>query len=180
MPRFAFGVGCSLIYFLVFMAAFTAAPVPPEVVAWSLVQAMILIWLTVVDLSALRLPNAGTLTLAALGVLATFRLSPDAIGWHLGAAAAAYGVIFGANALYRAARGQDGIGGGDAKLLMAAGAWVGPSGTLSVFLTSTLAALAAFAGAAILGRGIGRATRIPFGPFLCFALWVTWLFGPLT
>ena len=153
---------------------------PVEALAWSVLLGIGLVWLTVVDLQSLRLPDAGTLPLSLLGLLATFRLNPDELATHALAALGAFAFIFLANALYNSIRGMDGIGGGDAKLLMAAGAWTGPAGVVGVVFVSTLTALAVFAGAALLGWQIGRETRLPFGPFLCFALWVTWLFGSLT
>lgn len=146
---------------------------------WSAVLGAGLIWLTIVDLRVLRLPDAGTLTLTGLGLLATLRLNPPQLSWHVLAAVGAFLFIALTNALYHRVRGKDGIGGGDAKLLMAAGAWTGPAGVVAVLLVSALTALTVFATIALLGWRINADTRLPFGPFLCFALWITWLFGPL-
>lgn len=173
--------GCGLAYALAFWLAWRATPMPFEAMAWSAVLAVLLVSLTVIDLNSQRLPNVGTLSLAAIGLLVTARLDSNRLGPNIIAALVAYGAIVAANALYSALKGKDGIGGGDAKLLMAAGTWTGPAGALSTLLVSTLAALTAVAGFALLRRGqINRETRIPFGPFLCLALWTTWLFGPLT
>ena len=83
------------------------------------------------------------------------------------------------NLIYRRLRGHDGIGGGDAKLVAVAGAWTGPVGVVAVLLWSTVMALVAAAGAALMGWRPSRNTRLPFGPFLGIAIWITWLFGPL-
>jgi leader peptidase (prepilin peptidase)/N-methyltransferase len=62
---------------------------------------------------------------------------------------------------------------------MAAGAWTGPEGVVGVLLIASLVALAIFAARALVDRGFDRESRLPFGPFLCLAIWIIWLFGPL-
>ncbi|HRK95681.1 MAG TPA: hypothetical protein PK694_05105, partial [Rhodospirillales bacterium] len=52
-------------------------------------------------------------------------------------------------------------------------------GLASVILIGSLAALAAVGVAAALRRSVTASTAIPFGPFLAFGLWLTWLYGPL-
>ncbi len=179
MTRPAVSIGIALAFLLTFAIAHHNAPIPPEVAVWSAALGGGLAWLTIVDLRSLRLPDTGTLTLTVIGLMATYRLNPPVLPWHALAALGAFAFIALANALYHRVRGMDGIGGGDAKLLMAAGAWTGPAGVAAVLFISTLTALAVFAAAAALGWRIGRETRLPFGPFLCFALWMTWLFGPV-
>lgn len=67
------------------------------------------------------------------------------------------------------------MGMGDAKLMAAAGAWVGVPGLAPVMLGGALLGLA-FAGVQRLrGRVMGVGTRIPFGPSLAAALWLEWL-----
>ena len=59
--------------------------------------------------------------------------------------------------LYRKLRGRDGLGGGDAKLLAAAGAWVGASGLPQVVLIAALAGLVAAACLRLAGVRLGAA-----------------------
>lgn len=179
MTRSVVSIGSALAFLLTFALAQYNAPTPLEAMIWTGVLGVGLSWLTIVDLRSLRLPDAGTLTLTAIGLMGTYWLDPLDLAWHALAALGAFALIAISNALYHSLRGKDGIGGGDAKLLMAAGAWTGPAGVVGVLLVSTLMALAAFAAAALLGWRIDRETRLPFGPFLCFALWMTWLFGPV-
>ena len=80
---------------------------------------------------------------------------------------------------YRRLRGIEGLGGGDAKLLAAAGAWVGAAALPSVLLGAACAALIAVAGLAIAGTRLSRRSALPFGPFLALATWAVWLLGPL-
>ena len=77
-------------------------------------------------------------------------------------------------------RGRDGLGGGDAKLLAAGGAWVGISGLPTVLFAGAGTALIA-AGILILAvYRLRRDTALPFGPFLALGIWFVWFFGPLT
>ncbi|HJS85428.1 MAG TPA: prepilin peptidase, partial [Acetobacteraceae bacterium] len=78
-----------------------------------------------IDWEWLRLPDALTLPLVVAGLVATWFLDRAAIADHAAAALAGYAALRGINALYRRARGRDGLGAGDAKLLAAGGAWVG-------------------------------------------------------
>jgi prepilin signal peptidase PulO-like enzyme (type II secretory pathway) len=74
-------------------------------------------------------------------------------------------------------RGRVGLGGGDAKLFAAIGAWIGWPGLPSVLLISGFAGLTY---AFLRGRGRLRPhDRIPFGPALALGGWIVWLYGPL-
>jgi leader peptidase (prepilin peptidase)/N-methyltransferase len=88
-------------------------------------------------------------------------------------------VLAGARAAYRRLRGVEGLGLGDAKLLAAAGAWLGPAGLPSTMLIACAAALAHAALLARGGSGVGWRTPIPLGPALALGFWITWLHGPV-
>jgi leader peptidase (prepilin peptidase)/N-methyltransferase len=78
---------------------------------------------------------------------------------------------------YRALRGRDGLGQGDAKLAAAAGAWAGLAALPLVVFGAALAGLCIGLLARWRGERIGAATALPFGPALALALWVVWLYG---
>lgn len=80
---------------------------------------------------------------------------------------------------YRAIRGREGLGAGDAKLMAAAGAWLGWSLLPDVILLAALLGILATMLGRIKGRAIDRGTTIPFGPFLAIAIWLTYVYGPL-
>jgi leader peptidase (prepilin peptidase)/N-methyltransferase len=67
---------------------------------------------------------------------------------------------------YRRARGREGLGQGDPKLLGAIGLWLG-----WVPLAPVLALAAALGLAAALARGLSRADSLPFGTMLALAAW---------
>lgn len=137
-----------------------------------------LLTLSLVDLACLRLPDALTLPLGAAGLgLAAAGLSGPLLA-HLGAAALGYGAVAATAFAWRRLRGVDGLGEGDARLLGAAGAWVGPDGLASVVVWACAAGLLYGAVAAARGRG-GWGVAMPFGPPLALGFWATWLYGPL-
>jgi len=103
-----------------------------------------------IDLSHMYLPDEITLGGSVLGVV-TVALRPD-MGWQASLFGAAFGFLLiwlPFDLLYRALRGQAGMGLGDAKLTMLAGAWFGWQGAVFALLAGaiqgTLVALAVFA-----------------------------------
>lgn len=140
-----------------------------------------LLALSLIDLRTHRLPDLLTLPLAALGLSlplwteTALPLEQRLIGLVLG-----FATLWAIATLFRRLRGYDGLGLGDAKLLGAAGAWLGPLALAPVMLIATSAALLAVGGAVLVGQKVTARTAIPFGPFLClgfFALWIAQQLG---
>lgn len=139
----------------------------------------ILLTLAWIDWTSLTLPDVLTLPLLLAGLVLTVLQMPEALADHCLAAILAY-LSFQALALaYRRLRGRDGLGGGDAKLLAAAGAWCGPQALPFVVLAGALFGLLAAAGLMLTGRGMTSRTQIPFGPCIALAFWLAWLQGGL-
>lgn len=138
----------------------------------------ILLTLAWIDARTFLLPDRLTLPLIALG-LAVAALMDDDLTSALIGAAAGYGTIFLLEITYRRLRGREGIGLGDAKLLAAAGAWLGWPSLPEVALLGSLTALAAVGVAHIIGHRASKDTAIPFGPFLALAIWIIRLTGPI-
>jgi leader peptidase (prepilin peptidase) / N-methyltransferase len=133
-----------------------------------------------IDWEHMVLPDALTLPLILAGLGATWLLDPVALAGHALAAAAGYLSFRAIELAYRRLRGRDGLGEGDAKLLAAAGAWVGLAPLPTVVLTAALAGLAIAAALQLGGRRPDGGSALPFGPALCVALWAVWLgFDPL-
>jgi len=145
----------------------------------SLGLAWCLVCLAAIDLAVYRLPDSLSLPLLAVGLVVTLFLPGRPVLTHLAGAAAGWGVLAGLSWAFRRWRGVEGIGPGDAKLLGAAGAWLGWEVLPSVLLIAC--------GAAFLMVGVGllrhgRAAlheRIAFGAPLCLAILAVWLEGPL-
>ena len=130
-----------------------------------------------IDWGHLRLPDVLTLPLVVAGLGAALLLDPGAAPEHAAAAALGYLALRGLAVAYRALRGREGLGAGDAKLLAAAGAWVGVEALPAVVLGAALFGIGVAVAARLRGRTVSRATPIPFGPGLCAALWLAWLYG---
>lgn len=137
-----------------------------------------------IDWEHMRLPDALTLPLVPVGLLATLWLGPgpdpDGATDHALAATLGYAGFRAVELLYRRLRGRDGLGQGDAKLAAAAGAWVGLDGLGPVVLIAALAGLAtgllrAMRRPGTLGDTLGA--PVPFGPCLALATWVVRLHG---
>jgi len=144
----------------------------------SCVLGWVLLALSVTDMKYFRLPDFLTLPLVVAGLVTVAVLEPDSVVAHVVGAVAGYLFVRLLRFAYRAVRGREGMGLGDAKLLAAAGAWVSWQGLPSVLVIAALSALAVV----LVWRGpkIDPAQRVPFGVFLSLGLWITWLYGPLT
>jgi len=178
------------------------ALVPPTMLAkvlvpWllQLVFIVALVTLTLIDLDWFLLPNEITLPLALCGLVAAFAQTRGPTP-----AAAALGAVLGGLVpwvgmrLYGALTGREGLGGGDWKLLMAIGAWLGAMALPFVVFAGALQGLLT---AALFRRDFALATlptlpgedapavspdvvpfaklAVPFGPFLALAA-LEWLF----
>jgi len=130
-----------------------------------------------IDWEHFRLPDALTLPLLLAGLGATLLLDPEAAPEHAAAAALGYLALRGLALAYRALRGREGMGAGDAKLLAAAGAWVGMAALPTVVLGAALLGIGLALAARLRGQAVTRTTPVPFGPGLCAALWLAWLYG---
>jgi leader peptidase (prepilin peptidase)/N-methyltransferase len=133
-----------------------------------------LVALSVIDLRRQVLPDALTFPLLVFGLFVAMTYQPDEVADRLLAVCLGWLGFAMLSAWYRRRRGVEGLGAGDARLLAAAGAWVGPMGLPWVVL---LAALGGIAAVAVMRRRQGWETdrRLPFGPFLSAALFAVWL-----
>lgn len=132
-----------------------------------------------IDLRSWLLPDALTLPLIIAGLAAAFLFDPDQLTERALGAALGYLSLVAIAALYRALRGREGLGRGDAKLLAASGAWLGVAALPQVILLAALSALAATACLRLAGIRLGIHSALPFGPFLALATWGLWLFSPI-
>jgi leader peptidase (prepilin peptidase) / N-methyltransferase len=162
----ALGVAC---------AAALAAPDDPARLWIGCGLGWALLALAWIDWEHLLLPDAITLPLAPAGLAAALWLAPEALAAHAVGAALGYGAFRGFAWAYRRLRGREGLGQGDAKLLAAAGAWLGWEALPVVLLLAALVGLA-LAGALALRRGgLDPGAPLPFGPCLALSFWLCWL-----
>jgi leader peptidase (prepilin peptidase) / N-methyltransferase len=132
-----------------------------------------------IDARRWLLPDALTLPLIIAGLAAALAFDPDGLTDRALGAAIGYLALRVVAYLYRKLRGRDGLGEGDAKLLAAAGAWVGASALPQVVLIAALTGLFAAAAMRLAGFRLQASSPLPFGPFLAVATWLVWLLPAL-
>jgi leader peptidase (prepilin peptidase)/N-methyltransferase len=134
--------------------------------------------LAVMDFRVLRLSDALTIPLAFFGMAGALAMDWQGVTDHLIGAAAGFASLFLLARAYKALRGREGLGLGDAKLLGAGGVWIGWQGLAPAVLIASLSALVFILALSIRGRSIEPTTRIPFGTFLALGIWIVWLYVP--
>lgn len=181
---------------LLFLACFEAFGLTPEALKWAAFCA-ILIVLVFTDLRERILPDAVNYTGLALGfVLSCFTRPADGTAQWLASrmfefpppapvlslADAALGAAVGSALLWTVSeayfklRGREGMGLGDVKMMLMAGAFLGAKRTLlTIFAGSLLGSLLGIA--FILARRKGSDYELPFGTFLGMAALLVVFFG---
>lgn len=149
-------------------------------IALSLLLGWALLVLAAVDWLAFRLPDMITLPLTVAGLVAAHLLPGEHVLEHLAAAVIGYTAFWAIAWIFRRLRGKEGLGLGDAKLAAAAGGWVGPLALPSVLLLASVAGILVVLIRALFKGRAALSERIAFGIPLCAAIWIVWLYGPLT
>ncbi len=144
---------------------------------------LILLALAALDLEHFWLPDRLTAALALVAVAGAARgIAPPPLD-RLAGGAAGFLALTAIAAAYRALRGREGLGAGDAKLFGTIGLWLGWRALPPVLLLASMAGIVALVAIRATGRPVTAATRIPLGALLAFAGWAIWLaraagFGP--
>lgn len=128
-----------------------------------------LLALVLLDARHFWLPDVLTLPLLLLGLAAAAWLDPAGWASHALGAALGWAAFAAIGWAYRMVRGREGLGGGDAKLLGAGGAWLGLGALPALVLAAALLGL--------LLAAITRRERVAFGIPLAVAIWLGWLYG---
>lgn len=138
-----------------------------------------LLTLGAIDLRHLMLPDVITLPLIPAGLAVACLIRPEAIEAHLIGTVLGFLIFVAIAWLYRRLRDRDGLGLGDAKLLAAAGAWLGWQALPGVVLLAAVAALMIALAGVVFGDRLRATREVAFGPYLALAFWASWLLGPL-
>jgi leader peptidase (prepilin peptidase) / N-methyltransferase len=160
--------------------ALSAATVLSGWLMWvSLGLGWTLLTLAAVDSRELVLPDVITLPLIPVGLVVAWMIDPRLLVGHAVGALAGFVTFAAIAGAYRRVRGRDGLGLGDAKLLAAAGAWLGWQALPSVVMIAAASGLALALATSLGGGKLVMTSRIAFGPHLALAFWLVWLFGPV-
>jgi leader peptidase (prepilin peptidase)/N-methyltransferase len=142
--------------------------------AFAAVLLAILVAIAVVDFRDMIIPDPLNLALAAAGFAFA---ALDRHSFPVGQAAFAILVLSGFwlfRAGFHRIRGIAGLGLGDVKMAGAAAFWFSPW-NLPLFLFATaISALVFVTSKSLATRRVDKHSRIPFGPFLGFGLFLTW------
>jgi leader peptidase (prepilin peptidase)/N-methyltransferase len=142
-------------------------------IGWALLG-WVLLTLAALDRRHFWLPDALTLPLAFFGFTIGFWTTDIPMSDRVIGAVAGYAALLIVAVGYRALRGREGLGLGDAKLLGALGTWFGWQALPFILLLAASLGLVAVLAAMSLGRSVGGATRVPLGTFLCMAAVPGW------
>jgi leader peptidase (prepilin peptidase)/N-methyltransferase len=136
-----------------------------------------LLALAAIDLRHFVLPDAFTLPLIPAGLVVAYLQDPAELQTRAIGAIAGLVAFMIVREVYFRLRAREGLGLGDVKLLAASGAWVGWESLPGLVVIASLTGLAVALTGRLFGRPIDLADRVPFGTFLCFALWLVWDWG---
>ncbi len=145
----------------------------------SLLLCVALVALSTIDAETFLLPDVITLPMIAAGLALHWQSGNAVLIERVLSAAFGFGLLWGVARFYEFWRGRSGLGMGDAKLMAMSGAWLGHEAFATVLGYAALGALASVAVASLRGSAVTLTTRIPFGPYLAFAIWLVWLYGPI-
>jgi len=149
---------------------------------WSLLAALFItsyfVAMSFIDIDHQILPDSMTLPLVWFALICAYQsvfisLTDAVIG-----AVAGYMVLWSIYWLFKLLTGKEGMGYGDFKLLAVIGALVGWQQVgLVVVLSAGVGAI--IGGLLLMIQGKGKETKIPFGPYLAVAGWITLLWGDI-
>lgn len=166
-------------------AAFASIAIAPNMIGLAGAGlALVVVAIAVIDGHSFVIPNwlvAAGLALAALHAAA---LRPEAMLESVAIAAmrgvALACVLLLVRVVYARVRGRQGLGLGDVKLAIVAGAWLD---WFTMAIAIELAAVAALCGymlrQMILRRSLSATHRLPFGLFFAPAIWICWILETL-
>ena len=158
---------------IVGLTAILAHPLPAA--AFTAVFGWWLFVLAALDVEHEWLPDRLTLPLIPAGLAVAWAGVGPGLEERLFGAAAGYLALELIRTGYRLARGREGLGGGDPKMLAAIGAWLGWASLPFVLLGAGLIGLAAVAAMWLRGKPVTGSDRLPLGTLLALAAWPLWL-----
>ena len=131
-----------------------------------------LILISLIDYKTQIIPDGLVGVIAASGALYNLLYASQGVMDMLPGVAVGFAVML---VIFLISRG--GMGGGDVKLSAAVGLWLGVEGTLLFLLLAFI--MGGVISLLLLVSGVKhKGEAIPFGPFLCFAAFVTALYQP--
>lgn len=144
----------------------------------SALLAVPLVWLTLTDLGRHIIPDTASAAVAVFGIANQAMVAPDVLWITILTALVFLAVLWVGSEIFWRRAGVEALGLGDAKLISAAILCVG---ALQIWPALLLASLGGIV-ATLLSRASGakRDSGVPFGPFLAYAIFLTFLISGAT
>jgi len=147
---------------------------------WPLAIALIVtayfIAMSFIDIDHQILPDTMTLPLVWLGLFVAYFNLYIPLGDSLIGTLVGYLSLWCVYWLFKIITGKEGMGYGDFKLLAVIGAFMGWQNVLlTIVLSAGVGAI--LGGLLLLIQGKCKETKIPFGPYLAVAGWISWIWG---
>lgn len=128
------------------------------------------------DFKTLKLPNSLTAAVLLLGI--SYSIYSDQDPWlAVISFLISFSFLLIVSYAYFKVRGYHGLGMGDVKLFAAGSVWLSPYLLPIVLLISSLTAIIYFFLMKQRGESDPSKQKIPYGPFLAIAIWLSWLSG---
>jgi leader peptidase (prepilin peptidase)/N-methyltransferase len=132
--------------------------------------ALSLLALAIIDHDTQLLPDKITIPLIFIGLaLSFYEVTETDFYLSITGAGIGYGLIWLTNVTFKKIKGEDGIGGGDMKLIAAGGSWLGVAPLFEMIFVAAIIAIVP----AIFIRKKSR--EIPFGPYLCISFFLLFI-----
>jgi len=149
---------------------------------WPLIAALLItsyfVAMSFIDIDHQILPDSMTLPLVWFALLCAYQSVFIPLSDAILGAVAGYMILWSIYWLFKLLTGKEGMGYGDFKLLAVIGALVGWQQVgLVVVLSAGVGAV--IGGLLLMIQGKGKETKIPFGPYLAVAGWITFLWGDI-
>jgi len=165
------------------VALISALSLPWPVAIASITLAALMIAGADIDARTYLIPDTVSCGALLAGILAAAFLDPSgpwaALGAAIARAAGTALVLATVRWCYELLRTREGLGFGDIKLAAAVGAWLPLVDIPLCFAVATSSALLTVVLARLRGQGIDATMKLPFGAFLCPALWLVFYAGVL-
>lgn len=140
-----------------------------------MILAMCLFVLTLVDIEIMEIPDGCIIISAAAWLVVWFITRRGSLAVHLGTAAGMFVGILVLSLIMDKILGKDSLGGGDIKLFMIMGLYLGPIKLMFALIISSIAGLiTAFADKRF---HPDREGYFPFGPAIALSIWIMQLYG---
>lgn len=162
-------------------AVTSMALLPLPAAAFAAALALLGLFIALVDIEEMIIPDAATMAVLVLGLALTLLEAPSgerlsALADALLRAVAIGALLYALRFFYQRLKAVEGLGLGDVKLAAAAGPWLAwPTLPFAIAVAATAALVTTLVRAALIRKRPQWRQELPFGAFLAPAIWVSFM-----